>query len=158
MSPSDELRRELIGQVRNQIGAFAAPDVIHWASGGLPKTRSGKARRPDLRSPHPHRARTARIIQLQQLSSSVCLAVPCKKPPLPAGMGARCARQRLSAGSVVCGRGRGRAGRGADHASNLAEDCVGRDGGHGRHQHAGGPRSSGRARSITREVVRALAW
>ncbi len=30
--------------VREQIGAFAAPDVIHWAP-GLPKTRSGKIMR-----------------------------------------------------------------------------------------------------------------
>ena len=29
--------------VREQIGAFAAPDVIHWAP-GLPKTRSGALR------------------------------------------------------------------------------------------------------------------
>lgn len=31
-----------------QIGAFAAPDVIHWAP-GLPKTRSGKIMRRILR-------------------------------------------------------------------------------------------------------------
>ena len=31
-------------QVREVIGAFAAPDVIHWAP-GLPKTRSGKIMR-----------------------------------------------------------------------------------------------------------------
>ena len=45
-------REELIGalkqQVRNAIGAFAAPDVIHIAS-GLPKTRSGKIMRRILR-------------------------------------------------------------------------------------------------------------
>jgi acetyl-CoA synthetase len=45
-------REELIGalkqQVRNAIGAFAAPDVIHVAS-GLPKTRSGKIMRRILR-------------------------------------------------------------------------------------------------------------
>jgi acetyl-CoA synthetase len=34
--------------VRQQIGAFAAPDVIHWAP-GLPKTRSGKIMRRILR-------------------------------------------------------------------------------------------------------------
>jgi acetyl-CoA synthetase len=45
-------REELIGalkqQVRSAIGAFAAPDMIHIAS-GLPKTRSGKIMRRILR-------------------------------------------------------------------------------------------------------------
>jgi acetyl-CoA synthetase len=45
-------KEELIGalkqQVRSAIGAFAAPDVIHLAS-GLPKTRSGKIMRRILR-------------------------------------------------------------------------------------------------------------
>jgi len=34
--------------VRKEIGAIAAPDVIHWAP-GLPKTRSGKIMRRILR-------------------------------------------------------------------------------------------------------------
>ena len=37
-----------MGAVRQQIGPFAAPDVIHWAP-GLPKTRSGKIMRRVLR-------------------------------------------------------------------------------------------------------------
>ncbi|KAL6508121.1 Acetyl-coenzyme A synthetase, cytoplasmic [Orobanche hederae] len=45
---SDDLRRGLILTVRKQIGAFAAPDKIHWAP-GLPKTRSGKIMRRILR-------------------------------------------------------------------------------------------------------------
>ncbi|KAG0489423.1 hypothetical protein HPP92_008234 [Vanilla planifolia] len=45
---SEELRKNLILTVRNQIGAFAAPDRIHWAP-GLPKTRSGKIMRRILR-------------------------------------------------------------------------------------------------------------
>ncbi|PHT57123.1 Acetyl-coenzyme A synthetase, cytoplasmic [Capsicum baccatum] len=45
---SDELRKSLVLVVRNQIGAFAAPDKIHWAP-GLPKTRSGKIMRRILR-------------------------------------------------------------------------------------------------------------
>ncbi|CAI0555796.1 unnamed protein product [Linum tenue] len=45
---SEELRRNLITTVRNQIGPFAAPDRIHWAP-GLPKTRSGKIMRRILR-------------------------------------------------------------------------------------------------------------
>ena len=40
----DGLKKELIQTVRGNIGAFAAPDVIHWAP-GLPKTRSGKIMR-----------------------------------------------------------------------------------------------------------------
>lgn len=42
------LQKELVQQVREQIGAFAAPDVIHWAP-ALPKTRSGKIMRRVLR-------------------------------------------------------------------------------------------------------------
>ncbi|XP_031475203.1 acetyl-coenzyme A synthetase, chloroplastic/glyoxysomal-like [Nymphaea colorata] len=45
---SEELRKSLIMTVRSQIGAFAAPDAIHWAP-GLPKTRSGKIMRRILR-------------------------------------------------------------------------------------------------------------
>ena len=30
---SDALKKELVMGVREQIGAFAAPDVIHWAPG-----------------------------------------------------------------------------------------------------------------------------
>ncbi|KMT07822.1 hypothetical protein BVRB_6g146340 [Beta vulgaris subsp. vulgaris] len=45
---SEELRKSLVVTVRTQIGAFAAPDKIHWAP-GLPKTRSGKIMRRILR-------------------------------------------------------------------------------------------------------------
>jgi len=45
---TDELRKELIKHVRKEIGAIAAPDVIHWAP-SLPKTRSGKIMRRILR-------------------------------------------------------------------------------------------------------------
>ncbi|PSC76405.1 acetyl-synthetase [Micractinium conductrix] len=44
----DKLKKELVMSVRDQIGAFAAPDVIHWAP-GLPKTRSGNIMRRVLR-------------------------------------------------------------------------------------------------------------
>ncbi|TWT43743.1 Acetyl-coenzyme A ligase [Phycisphaerae bacterium RAS1] len=44
----DNLKKELIAHVRKEIGAIAAPDVIHWAP-GLPKTRSGKIMRRILR-------------------------------------------------------------------------------------------------------------
>jgi acetyl-CoA synthetase len=44
----DALKKELVNRVRNAIGPFASPDVIHWAC-GLPKTRSGKIMRRILR-------------------------------------------------------------------------------------------------------------
>ena len=45
---TDDLKKELIQFVKKEIGAIAAPDVIHWAP-GLPKTRSGKIMRRILR-------------------------------------------------------------------------------------------------------------
>ncbi|HHB93206.1 MAG TPA: acetate--CoA ligase [Thioploca sp.] len=45
---SEELRKELVKQVRTEIGPIASPDVIQWAP-GLPKTRSGKIMRRILR-------------------------------------------------------------------------------------------------------------
>jgi acetyl-CoA synthetase len=47
-SPSEELRKELVRWVRNEIGPIASPDLIQWAP-GLPKTRSGKIMRRILR-------------------------------------------------------------------------------------------------------------
>jgi acetyl-CoA synthetase len=47
-TPSDALKKELVEEVRREIGRFAAPDVIQWAP-GLPKTRSGKIMRRILR-------------------------------------------------------------------------------------------------------------
>src|SRR5690625_3440151 len=46
--PSDELRDELIAQVRKQIGHIAKIDYLQWAP-SLPKTRSGKIMRRILR-------------------------------------------------------------------------------------------------------------
>ncbi len=48
VEPSDELKKELVKQVRTEIGPIASPDVIQWAP-GLPKTRSGKIMRRILR-------------------------------------------------------------------------------------------------------------
>lgn len=45
---TENLKKELIGWVRKEIGPIASPDVIHWAP-GLPKTRSGKIMRRILR-------------------------------------------------------------------------------------------------------------
>lgn len=46
--PSDELKAELKGHVRKEIGALAVPDDIRF-TGALPKTRSGKIMRRLLR-------------------------------------------------------------------------------------------------------------
>jgi acetyl-CoA synthetase len=46
--PTDDLRKELVGWVRKEIGAIASPDLIQFAP-GLPKTRSGKIMRRILR-------------------------------------------------------------------------------------------------------------
>jgi acetyl-CoA synthetase len=45
---TEELRKELVAWVRQEIGPIASPDVIQWAP-GLPKTRSGKIMRRILR-------------------------------------------------------------------------------------------------------------
>ncbi|MFC5570418.1 acetate--CoA ligase [Lysobacter yangpyeongensis] len=45
---SEELRKELIAHVRQEIGPIASPDHLQWAP-GLPKTRSGKIMRRILR-------------------------------------------------------------------------------------------------------------
>jgi acetyl-CoA synthetase len=47
-TPSDELKKELVGWVRKEIGAIASPDLLQFAP-GLPKTRSGKIMRRILR-------------------------------------------------------------------------------------------------------------
>ncbi|MBT0668956.1 acetate--CoA ligase [Novosphingobium profundi] len=48
VEPDEDLRRELIKWVRQEIGPIATPDVIQFAP-GLPKTRSGKIMRRILR-------------------------------------------------------------------------------------------------------------
>lgn len=48
LTPSDELKKELVQTVRSEIGPIATPDLIQWAP-GLPKTRSGKIMRRILR-------------------------------------------------------------------------------------------------------------
>ena len=48
IEPSEALRKDLVQQVRKEIGATATPDLIQWAP-GLPKTRSGKIMRRILR-------------------------------------------------------------------------------------------------------------
>ena len=45
---TDDLKKELVGLVRKEIGPIASPDVIQFAP-GLPKTRSGKIMRRILR-------------------------------------------------------------------------------------------------------------
>jgi acetyl-CoA synthetase len=48
IEPAEALRKELVAQVRNDIGPTATPDHIQWAP-ALPKTRSGKIMRRILR-------------------------------------------------------------------------------------------------------------
>jgi len=48
VEPSDELKKELVKWVRQEIGPIASPDWLQW-SPGLPKTRSGKIMRRILR-------------------------------------------------------------------------------------------------------------
>jgi len=49
-----EMKKELVMTVRSIVGAFAAPDTIHWCPTGLPKTRSGKIMRRILRKIAAH--------------------------------------------------------------------------------------------------------
>ncbi|HQF30316.1 MAG TPA: acetyl-coenzyme A synthetase, partial [Hyphomicrobiales bacterium] len=46
--PTEALKKELVGWVRQEIGPIASPDLIQFAP-GLPKTRSGKIMRRILR-------------------------------------------------------------------------------------------------------------
>jgi acetyl-CoA synthetase len=48
VEPSETLRKELVAWVRKDIGPIASPDLIQFAP-GLPKTRSGKNMRRNLR-------------------------------------------------------------------------------------------------------------
>jgi acetyl-CoA synthetase len=48
IEPSEDLRKQLVAQVRHDIGPIASPDWLQWAP-GLPKTRSGKIMRRILR-------------------------------------------------------------------------------------------------------------
>ena len=45
---TDDLKKDMVNQVRKEIGPVATPDLIQWAP-GLPKTRSGKIMRRILR-------------------------------------------------------------------------------------------------------------
>ena len=49
ITPSDEMKKELIALVRREIGVIATVDIIQFAA-GLPKTRSGKIMRRILRN------------------------------------------------------------------------------------------------------------
>ncbi|HZZ60712.1 MAG TPA: acetate--CoA ligase [Roseiarcus sp.] len=48
VEPTEELRKDLVAWVRNEIGPIASPDLVQF-SPGLPKTRSGKIMRRILR-------------------------------------------------------------------------------------------------------------
>jgi acetyl-CoA synthetase len=48
VAESEQLRRDMVAQVRREIGPTATPDHVQWAP-ALPKTRSGKIMRRILR-------------------------------------------------------------------------------------------------------------
>ncbi|MFZ2452180.1 MAG: acetate--CoA ligase [Methylovulum miyakonense] len=48
VNPTEQIKKELVNLVRNEIGAIATPDAVQWAP-SLPKTRSGKIMRRILR-------------------------------------------------------------------------------------------------------------
>ncbi len=70
--PSEDLRRELVQWVRNEISPIAAPDLLQWAP-NLPKTRSGKIMRRILRKIAED--------QPNQLGDVSTLADPCRQRP-----------------------------------------------------------------------------
>ncbi len=73
VQPSEELRKELVQQVRKEIGPIATPDVIQFVP-GLPKTRSGKIMRRILRKIAEH--------EYQNLGDTTTLADPSIVPVL----------------------------------------------------------------------------
>ena len=125
---TDETKKSLVAHVRKQIGAFAAPDTIHWAP-GLPKTRREACRGFLSLSPSP----------------------PCQAPAAPAlpptraGAGTCFGPHRITADNgagadvclCVCRQVR------QDHAEAAAEDCGGRRQAR-RHVHSGRPVCRGR--------------
>nr|MBA3543565.1 acetate--CoA ligase [Chthoniobacterales bacterium] len=98
VAATDALQADLRGQVRREIGPFAAPDVLQFAP-GLPKTRSGKIMRRILR----------KIAEddLSNLGDTSTLADPSVVDDLVKNRGARrgddaivSGGQRLSAGEI----------------------------------------------------------
>ncbi len=49
VEPDEELTKSVKMMVRQEVGPIATPDLVHWATTGLPKTRSGKIMRRILR-------------------------------------------------------------------------------------------------------------
>lgn len=70
VNPSEDLKKSLIEQVNEAIGAIAKPDVVQWVS-DLPKTRSGKIMRRILRQIAGNN-----IIELKELGDLSTLANP----------------------------------------------------------------------------------
>ena len=81
--PTDNLRNELRTAVRAELGAFAAPDTIHWAV-GLPKTRSGKIMRRVLRK---IAEKGPEVDKKEDLGDTSTLAEPAVVDDLIAGYG-----------------------------------------------------------------------
>jgi acetyl-CoA synthetase len=76
ITPSEDLRKELMALVTKEIGAIARPDLIQWAP-GLPKTRSGKIMRRILRKVAAN--------ELDNLGDTTTLADPAVVENLIAG-------------------------------------------------------------------------
>ncbi len=66
---SEELRKQLVQVVRAEIGAFAAPDVIHWAP-GLPKVL-------------PSACTQSLAVQCPMAAAQTRKLVACAAAPLP---------------------------------------------------------------------------
>jgi len=75
---TEQLKKDLVQQVRTDLGAFAAPEHIHWAP-QLPKTRSGKIMRRILRK--------IAVNDLSNLGDTSTLADPSVVEQLIAGRG-----------------------------------------------------------------------
>ena len=88
---TDELRNALRMQCRAEIGAFAAPDAVHWAP-ALPKTRSGKIMRRYCRRIATHQRGPAATMPLppaRRCCQHACWPRPPRALPLPCPRRAR---------------------------------------------------------------------
>ena len=82
IEPTEDLRKSIRMCVRSEIGPFASPDTIHWAS-ALPKTRSGKIMRRILRKIAANGEKTA----TEELGDTSTLTDPSVIEALLSGYG-----------------------------------------------------------------------
>ena len=89
--PTEELRKELVGWVRKEIGPIASPDVIQFAP-GLPKTRSGKIMRRILRKiaeDEPATSATPRRWPIRAWSTTWSTTARTRRPRRKPGSGTK---------------------------------------------------------------------